>query len=99
MSATTTPPPAVSPIAEWGGVAVSILSLLLFVATLIVSYLSKNDTAFMLLVGAVVSMGTTTINYWLGSSRGSVAKDATISAIATGAPTPTQAAGPTGPAA
>ena len=89
MSGTYTPPatPMPTPVAGTqdktttiSKLAVSIVSELTFLVCLGIAYWAKNDTAFNLLVGAAITNSTTVVNYWLGSSSGSSAKDATIAA-------------------
>jgi len=58
-----------------GAVATSVLALLLFAAALAAAYVMKDQTAISLLDGAVVSMATSVVSFWIGSSAGSQKKD------------------------
>jgi len=88
MSATD-PAPVVlhgaSPVSDTGGMtlwaapAVSILSIGIFLAALLIAYISKSDTALTLLLGVAATNFTTVVSFWVGSSAGSQKKDATIS--------------------
>ena len=64
----------------WGQIAVSILSLTIFVVTLIVALRLGNENMLLMLVGAAIAMAQTVVSYWLGSSSGSAKKDETIAA-------------------
>lgn len=81
MSATQTPiiPPP-DKTATVSKLAVSIAAQVVFFACLGIAYWTKDSNAISLLVGAAVANSTTVVNYWLGSSSGSSAKDATIAA-------------------
>lgn len=50
---------------------VSIFAMGIFVAAFTIAYLAKDQTSLTLLMGVAGSMGTTVINYWVGSSAGS----------------------------
>ena len=63
---------------QWGAIAVSIVGILTFDGALVISFVLKDPTMMALTVGAAVAMGTTVVNYWLGSSAGSQKKDETI---------------------
>ena len=89
MSGTYTPPATPTPAPAAGTqdktttiskLAVSIIAEVTFLVCLGLAYLAKNDTAFNTLVGVAVSNATATVHYWIGSSSGSSAKDATIAA-------------------
>lgn len=60
-----------------GPVLVSLCSLAVFVVALIVAW-RTGDSSLPILLGIAGSNATTTVGYWLGSSAGSRAKDATI---------------------
>lgn len=62
-----------------GAVAVSIFSLTVLLAALIITYLADNDTMLTVLIGVVATNATSVVNYWMGSSAGSARKDALIS--------------------
>lgn len=55
----------------WAKPVVSLVAMLIFVAAFIVAYLAKDQTSLTLLMGVAGSMGTTVVNYWVGSSAGS----------------------------
>ena len=55
----------------WAKPAIAIGSLLLFLAMVIVSIVTKNEQALSMLVGSVITMATTAVSYYLGSSAGS----------------------------
>ena len=86
MSATTTTTPTTTPPAPtpsepiWAKPSIGVYALLLFLAALGVSWWAKNDTAFNLLTGAVISNASAVINYYFGSSSGSQKKDEVIAA-------------------
>lgn len=96
----TAPEPGAAP-SQQGAVVTSIIAQVTFIGALLFSgYLawSKQDTAsvslFTALAGMAGSKAGTVIDYWLGSARGSQAKDVTIAALA-GSIAP--AAAPTAP--
>jgi hypothetical protein len=70
----------------WAAPAVSIYALTLVLAALVFSYLTKNEPMMLIVVGAIVAMGTTVVNFYMGSSSSSQKKDATIAGQLT--PTP-----------
>ena len=73
---------------------ISIVSEVVFIAALAIAWWTK-DSSLPLLLGIAGTNATAVVNYWIGSSAGSSAKDATIAARPI-APTPlTQ--GPTAP--
>ena len=78
----TTPsgPTAASRVADWGPVAVSIIVLLVFLAAIVVAWLTKDPSLGILLGMAGANAGTA-VGFWLGSSSGSQKKDATIAAM------------------
>ena len=55
----------------WAKPAIGVYTLSLFLVGLLVAYLIKNDTAFNLMVGAIISNVTTVCQYYFGSSSGS----------------------------
>jgi hypothetical protein len=65
-----------------GQIATSALSLLIFAGCLVVSFYLKDQQMELLVVGAAIANATTVVNYWLGSSSSSKAKDDTIAATA-----------------
>ena len=71
-----------SRIADYGSLAVSILTLATFAVAFILAYWKQDQQSVLLLVGAIVANATTTVGFWLGSSNGSQKKDATIAAQA-----------------
>ena len=70
----------------YGVIAVSVIVLLLFVLCLGVAFFLKDQTSLQLLIGAVVSMSSGVVGYWVGSSVGSAKKDETIAAAVKPAP-------------
>lgn len=82
---TTTPgtPAPIDNVATISRLSVSVMSLVVFMVALGISYWTKNDTAMNLMVGAVITNATTVVNYWLGSSQGSSSKDAALAQITT----------------
>lgn len=80
MSGTSTPPPApVSNPPRAGVLITSIWSMALLAAALALAFLTKNDNLLVLLVGVIATNATTVVNFYMGSSASSQAKDATIS--------------------
>lgn len=67
--------------------AVSIFTLGIFLAAMVIAWWTNNKSLDLLL-GAAAANATTVVSFWLGSSSSSRAKDATIAQI-TG-PTPAQ---------
>lgn len=78
----TPPPPSGMPVAvrTWGSVIVSVIVLLSFGATLwaILTHAipAGSDAIANVVVGAESAFAGAVVNYWLGSSAGSAAKDA-----------------------
>lgn len=77
-------PPPVSPPAPkqpraWGAPLVSLYSLTLLLAALVFAYIMKNDNLLVLLAGVVATNATSVVNFYVGSSASSQAKDVTIS--------------------
>jgi len=77
-------------ISKYGTIAVSVFVLAIFgvVIALAMSKTIPDSQSMSLLLGSVVSMATTVVMYWCGSSSGSASKDATIHQALTGTPTP-----------
>jgi hypothetical protein len=100
MSQTTTiPTPTTDRAAIFGPIAVSIFVLGIFLAAIVIAWLTKNDSLNILL-GMAGTNAATAVGYWLGSSSGSKAKDDTIKAQAApqpGTTTTTTTAGPRTP--
>ena len=93
MSGATTPPaPAVqsAPAAQteptWAKPGISIYALTIFVIAFGIAYMSKNDASLTMMMGAAISMGTSVVNYYLGSSSGSAQKTAIMSTPVTPPP-------------
>ena len=63
--------------APTGPVAISLFALAVFALALIVAWMT-GDASLPILLGVAGSNATTVVGYWLGSSAGSRAKDATI---------------------
>ena len=59
----------------WGSIITSSLTLMIFVAVLIVAFLSKDQRGLELLIGAAIANASTAVSFWLGSSSGSQRKD------------------------
>jgi hypothetical protein len=77
MSGTTTPPSTTPPAPQepfWAKPSIGIYSLVLFLAAMGISWWMKNDTAFNLMIGAVIANANTVIQYYFGSSSGSARK-------------------------
>lgn len=86
VTSSTTPTPSVDTVAErWTPLAVSVQVQIVFVAALIIAWVTKSQ-ALDLLLGGALTNATTVVNYWLGSSSGSKGKDALIAAKTTPAP-------------
>lgn len=84
-------PPAPTASSEWKTPAgiVSVYSLTLMLVALGIACYLKIDNAITILIGAIVANGTTVVNFYMGSSRSSQTKDATIASQLTGAPNST----------
>jgi len=63
-----------------GSITVSALTLVTFAGCLVWAYLTHDENAKALLVGAAVANSTAAVQFWLGSSAGSQKKDDTIAA-------------------
>lgn len=105
MSATTTttaaPATVASKAAEWGAVIISLFALSIFLAAIVVAMQTK-DPSLGILLGAASANATTAVGFWLGSSKGSQAKDSALIAqvvppAGSTTTTTTQPTGPTGP--
>ena len=81
MSDTT---PAIStPVAAWGAPAVSLASMLIFAGAIAVVCLLKDvNPTLIALLGVAATNATTVVNFWVGSSSSSQAKDKTIASQA-----------------
>jgi hypothetical protein len=62
----------------WGSIITSVMASLAFLAAILISYLSKDQTNLAMLLGVVAGGFNTVIGYWLGSSAGSQRKDDAI---------------------
>lgn len=81
MSGTTTvTTPAADQEPRWAKPGIGVYSLTLLAGSLIVAWLTKNDTAMNLLIGAVIAMGNTVVQFYFGSSSGSAKKTDLLSA-------------------
>lgn len=69
-------------VSTYGPIVVSVLSLALLAVAMGVAWWTK-DPSLPILLGVAGSNATTVVGYWLGSSVGSKAKDATMAATAT----------------
>lgn len=65
--------------------AVSIFTLGIFLAAMVIAWWTNNKSLDLLL-GAAAANATTVVSFWLGSSSSSRAKDATIAQITGPAP-------------
>lgn len=90
MSQTTTAPALslAQRVTEWAQPITAYMALGAFLAAMGLAYWRQDAASINLLIGAVISMANTVINYFFGSSRSSAAKDATIAQIATAPPPP-----------
>ena len=57
---------------------VSAVSLAVLALAIVIAWAAKQTEALVLLLGVAGSNATTVVNYWLGSSAGSRAKDEII---------------------
>lgn len=85
MSGTQTPSTETSRsevVNTWGRVVVSIVVLFLFaaVSTLVLTHTIPSSESATMVVGAVLTMAGAVVSFWIGSSSGSVSKDAKLSA-------------------
>ena len=68
--------------ARWGAPIISLATLGLLAAALVVNALIfKDQQANTLIIGSVIANATTAVNFWMGSSHGSQKKDALAAAI------------------
>lgn len=66
---------------------ISILNILLLIAAVAVAVISKSESAIAGVLGAIIVNATTTVNFYLGSSKSSQTKDETIAGQLPPAPT------------
>jgi ABC-type uncharacterized transport system permease subunit len=59
----------------YGAITMSVLTSLVFLVSLLIAFMSKDQANLELIYGAVISNFTTSISFWLGSSAGSQKKD------------------------
>lgn len=71
-----------TPHSSWPQPTLGALILSIFVAGLVLAYLSGDQAALTLMYGAVIANATSVIQFYFGSSRGSQTKDETIAAAA-----------------
>lgn len=64
----------------WAKPSVSIYAMSIFLVALGIAYWSKDSSSLTMMMGAVITMATQVVNYWLGSSSGSSKKDDVIAA-------------------
>lgn len=76
MSGSTTPPNVVPTATVWGAPIVSVLAYATFLAAIVFAFIVKNDALLITLCGMAGANATTTVSFWLGSSKGSQDKDA-----------------------
>ena len=88
MSDTNSPSPAPNPEPIWAKPAVSIYALTIFLIAFGIAYLAKDTASLTMMMGAAISMGTSVVNYWIGSSSGSDKKTTIIAAQPQKGPTP-----------
>ena len=86
MSGTTTPPPP-PPEPPWAKPAVGTYALAAFVGGLVVAWVTKDERALDICIGASISMAKDVISYYFGSSAGSDRKTELLNAPPKG-PTP-----------
>jgi hypothetical protein len=67
------PSTSASRASEWGAIIVSVIALVIFLAAIIVAWVTK-DPSLGILLGMAGSNAATTTAYWLGSSSGSSRK-------------------------
>ena len=73
--------PAPTPLSQKRGEPIiSVYSLTLLLCALVAAYLMKNDNLLIVLAGVIAANATSVVNFYVGSSASSQAKDATISA-------------------
>lgn len=82
---TTTAPATTDRTGIYGSITVSCVALAIFLAAIAIAWWTK-DPSLPILLGAAATNATTVVGYWLGSSSGSKAKDATIAAKETPPP-------------
>ena len=73
-----TPPSPQSILNFWGSSIVSIYSLTIFLAAMIIAFIMKNEVLIVALVSVAATNATTVVGYWVGSSSSGVKKDAVI---------------------
>ena len=67
------PQTTVSRVTDWGAVIVSVMALTLFLAAVVVAWVTK-DSSLGILLGMAGTNAGTAVGYWLGSSAGSAKK-------------------------
>lgn len=65
---------------------VAIFTLAIFLGCLVMAYMLRDSPSIQMLVGASIGMAGTAVNFYLGSSKGSQNKDATIAALSSTPP-------------
>lgn len=68
---------------EYGAITVSVLTMAVYVATLIVAIVIRNENMLLMLVGASIAMAQSVVGYWVGSSSSSAKKDDALLASVT----------------
>ena len=71
---------AQSAVEKWGAPSISVYSLTIFLAAIIIAYFKANDTLLTALLGVAATNATSVVQFWVGSSSGSQKKDDTIAA-------------------
>lgn len=59
----------------YGTIAISLLVCLIFIAALVVAYVTKDQASQQLIVGAIIGQFSAVVSYFVGSSAGSAQKD------------------------
>jgi hypothetical protein len=98
----TLPAPVVPPVPPdtaahepfWAKPSIGIYTLTLFVGCLVAAWATGNQSAFLLIIGAVISNATQVVAYYFGSSAGSQRKTDIIAASVPPTPPPTQGPSP-----
>lgn len=67
-------------ISTYAAPVISAITLGVFCVAYLIAYLSKDGNSLTMMSGAIIGMAGTVVNFWVGSSSGSQAKDVTIAA-------------------
>ena len=74
-----TPPPPLTAGVLRGSTIISVFSLTLLLIALVFAYIIKNENLLVLLAGVIATNATSVVQFYVGSSSSSQAKDVTIS--------------------